>query len=499
MNKKIFGIGLIAFLALAGVSVARAVATPQSGANDVVVTSCENVSNGIRISRDNHTPYVLTNGVRDAGHGLRNYSLSCVSNTKYHVAWTAAAQSADTTDPSVSLYSEHSSYYTDEAYTVLARASDNSRVSKIEVYRNNNLIKTCLNVNSCTYIENANTYTYSSSITYHAKAYDPAGNTAQSQTMTINIAPRNIDTTAPSVSISSNKNSYYSNETVTITARASDAHGIRMIEIYKPYNNGGVAKTCYSMDVCAYSEGPYAYSNGTAVMSFYAKAYDMYGNVAQSGTVDVTIYSYSYQDTSAPSATLSGTIDINGYATLRVVASDSENAIRKIELYWGSASVPWKQWSDQGYTSSYISKEFTGTLPTAVPNDFYAKVYDAAGNIGYSNTITLRSQDNDDAPGLSLRIRRTYQEEIEQVKFVASASDNTGVVRVDILAGPNRDDLRTIRRCRYSSSSTNVECSVMYPSALLPSGYYFVRAWDSAGNTRTIDTAYFQASSLSQE
>ena len=63
-------------------------ASSDSGANSVLVDSCRDVSDGIMVRRfGNRTEYKLANGVRDAGHGLREYTLYCTSRTKYFVSW----------------------------------------------------------------------------------------------------------------------------------------------------------------------------------------------------------------------------------------------------------------------------------------------------------------------------------------------------------------------------------------------------------------------------
>lgn len=81
---------LVVLASMASVSNVFAVAgtTPKSGTNYVSVDSCEQKSNGVMVGKFGGTPYFLSNGVRDAGHGLRNYKLTCTSNKQYKVEWT---------------------------------------------------------------------------------------------------------------------------------------------------------------------------------------------------------------------------------------------------------------------------------------------------------------------------------------------------------------------------------------------------------------------------
>ncbi len=84
--KLILVLGLLAGAALLGNSVLAV----ESGTNVVSVSSCEQVGSDVRISRNNGPKYMLTSSARNAGHGLRQYTLTCVSNTQYRVYWTTA-------------------------------------------------------------------------------------------------------------------------------------------------------------------------------------------------------------------------------------------------------------------------------------------------------------------------------------------------------------------------------------------------------------------------
>lgn len=100
MKKLSYFAVLTAFLlGLSGIAQA-ATTTPKTGMNYVNVVSCEQIGNDIRVSLSvNSAKYVLTSTTRNAGHGLRNYKLNCVSATKYKVEWTEVA-SAPTSTPS---------------------------------------------------------------------------------------------------------------------------------------------------------------------------------------------------------------------------------------------------------------------------------------------------------------------------------------------------------------------------------------------------------------
>lgn len=64
----------------------------QPQCNKITVESCEDVSEGVKLRNFAGTEYVLAHGCRDAGHGLRNYRLHCLSSRSYEVCWVPCAQ-----------------------------------------------------------------------------------------------------------------------------------------------------------------------------------------------------------------------------------------------------------------------------------------------------------------------------------------------------------------------------------------------------------------------
>ena len=83
MLKKILLSGLV----LAGVFAVGYVVLAADGSNYVDVNSCTQVGKDIRINRGGQN-YTLTSSCRDAGHGYRDYQMTCVSNKQYKVEWT---------------------------------------------------------------------------------------------------------------------------------------------------------------------------------------------------------------------------------------------------------------------------------------------------------------------------------------------------------------------------------------------------------------------------
>lgn len=228
MFKKLLILSV--FVLLAGLALPAGWALAASGTTFVDVVSCESVAGGVRIGRGGAV-YVLTNGVRDAGHGLRNYSLTCVSPTRYRVIWSdVAAPQTDTIAPNVSVSSNQTFYTDDQMVKVIPRATDNVAVTRLELFRDGVLVKAENNVGDFLYSVPANQLPLSRNITFFARAFDAAGHMTQSGSITIFVSPRvNAD---PTVSVFERLVLQGEVETVEITASAGDDRGLSAVEIY---------------------------------------------------------------------------------------------------------------------------------------------------------------------------------------------------------------------------------------------------------------------------
>lgn len=85
MNKRF--VALVLLIGLSMTSTALAVNySPGTGQNLVPVQHCQQVGKDVRIIRNNQT-YILSSACRNAGHGLRDYTLTCSGTKKYLVTW----------------------------------------------------------------------------------------------------------------------------------------------------------------------------------------------------------------------------------------------------------------------------------------------------------------------------------------------------------------------------------------------------------------------------
>jgi hypothetical protein len=200
---------------------------------------------------------------------------------------------ADTIPPSVSFSAPAEGATVSGTIAVIATASDNMGVSKVELYRGNGSLVSAKTTAPYNFSFDTTGLTLGNHVLY-AKAYDAAGNVTQSANLTINV--QMPDTTAPTVSIASPTNGAVVSGQVTVTARAGDNLGVSKVEFYR----GGLLRATataspytYVWDSTSAADGQY---------QFYAVAYDAVGNHAQSGTVSLTVA----RDTTPPAVTVSG-------------------------------------------------------------------------------------------------------------------------------------------------------------------------------------------------
>jgi Zn-dependent metalloprotease len=220
------------------------------------------------------------------------------------------------------------------------------------------------------------TYSWSSAVTDNgphtitARAFDAAGNSAESAPITVTVAN---ETTPPAVAITAPASGATVANTVTVTATATDNSAVARVELYvdgaykasdasAPYSF-----TWYSPGVV---NGPHAIA---------VKAIDTVGNAATS-TVNVTVDNDRTPPTvsittPAPGSTVTGIVD--------VIATASDNVeVTRVELYVDGVRVgidtlywwliPWDTGASGNGTRSLV-----------------VKAYDALNNVGISSPVTV--------------------------------------------------------------------------------------------------------------
>ncbi|HEX6095965.1 MAG TPA: Ig-like domain-containing protein [Thermoanaerobaculia bacterium] len=189
--------------------------------------------------------------------------------------------SGDTQAPATSITSPSNGVTVSGSTTVSASASDDTGVTRVEFFVDGALAST----------DSSSPYSFSWDTTSasngtHAltsKAYDAAGNSGTSASVSVTVSNTIVDTQAPATSITSPSSGATVSAIVTVSASASDNVGVTRVEFYV---DGSLASTDTSAGF-SYDWNTTLLANGTHTL--YTKAYDAVGNVGTSATVTVTV------------------------------------------------------------------------------------------------------------------------------------------------------------------------------------------------------------------
>lgn len=311
MKKWLSWAALVAVTLLVAPLVVKAVTVNTS--NEVSVASCEQIGSDIRIQRvSGEQSTVLTSACRDAGHGLRQYSLSCLSATKYRVSWSECSTPApvptptDTQGPTVSIEGavvggEASNRQSSYRLTIRAQdALSNLKGVQVTVRDSNNQTvqswwldggrawsesngfgtKTLHRTVVKSGLQSGQAYTVS------VQAFDVRGNGKVSNVISLRVS---TDTTAPSINadVTFSAQWYGGANTKrmvpTLVVRAFDSARVSKISLY--YNNAGLNDGYTEIKTCQVNaintSCSHAFSDLTRG-NFYAVAWDEAGNSATS-------------------------------------------------------------------------------------------------------------------------------------------------------------------------------------------------------------------------
>lgn len=362
----------------AGSTVSGTVSVYANAADNNVVDSVTFYIDGIQNVQCLTSPYVLTwdtTKVADGTHTIKAVATDGAKNVSV-VGMNLTVSNGDTVPPTVSLTAPVNSTSLSGSVSLSALAADNVAVASVTFSVDGAQIGQdvaapyTLSWNSTSVGNGAHTIT--------ATAVDSAGNSA---TSSVSVTVNNGDTTAPTVTLTAPSNGSGLAGVVTITATAADNVGVVSVSFY-----------CDGALVATDTASPYFYNwdtttvaDGAHTLSAIGK--DAAGNSATS-SVNVTVSNTatpSTVDSSPPSISIMSPSSGStvGKAGLKVTVNALDNVgVVRVELYLDgklaatSSSSPW--------SCSVGSKSLS-----AGSHSVYCKAYDAAGNVGTSQTITV--------------------------------------------------------------------------------------------------------------
>lgn len=306
------------------------------------------------------TTYYYRVSSKDASGNLRTSS-------------TYSFKTADNVPPAIVLTVPQSGATIIGTPIIIVSASDNVMMSKVEFYRDADILIGVDSYVPYSLLWNSKTASNGEHALF-AKAYDKAGNSAVSSSVTITV--NNVsDTVKPTVSISKPyKNSIVGGQ-VTVTASAYDNGGIERVAFFAdgattPFATDTLTPFIATLNTVGFADGAHIVS---------AIAYDGAGNGTASLPVSFTI------DNTPPTIALTAPADnatVTGYVSLTAAASDAYG-ISRVE-FWRDGTV--RLGTD--YVAPHIMT--VNTLYLAVgQHTFFAKAYDKAGNVFATQHVTV--------------------------------------------------------------------------------------------------------------
>ena len=425
------------------------VSVTASATDNVGVTKVEFYLNGALVSTDTTAPYVYSWNTTSVAAGTYTWMVKAydAAGNVGQSGSVAASVVKDTTAPTVSLTAPANNSTLSGTSTITASAADNIGVSKVEFYRSGVLLSA---TNVAPYSYSWNTASIANgSYVLNAKAYDAAGNIAQSAN--INVTVNNLVTTPPPTATAT---TIWAASTIpSVSAGAdspvqlgvkfrSDVSGyITGIRFYKAAGNTGTHVASL------WSAG----GTRLATATFTAETATGWQQVNFATPVAIsanTVYVASYHTTVGYYGYTSGFFATSGIdnGNLHALASGVSGS-NGVFAYGSSSLFPNQSWNNANYWVDVVFSA-AATTPTPTPTDTIAP------------TVSVT------APGNNATVSGT-------VSVAASASDNVGVSKVEFYINGILKATDTAAPYNYSWNTTSAADGVYTTAA---------KAYDAAGN-----------------
>lgn len=235
-----------------------------------------------------------------------------------------------------------------ETVRITATSKHFGDISKIEIYVNGALSKTCSAVETCSYTAGPFSAHYNGKVSYYARAYRYGENrpSIYSSTEYISVKDKFVTPTLQVRSSDSNV-SVNDDEIVTLTAETNNGTALDKIELYV---NGSRQYTCYDESKCSDTVNTLLYTNQGSV-NYYAIGYiDATNQKIYSSTKTITIQKdFRHQQPTITSpyndSEFSGDLTSIGFVWSRISEADQYKIV--IECRGCSSASSWKTISTQ--------------------------------------------------------------------------------------------------------------------------------------------------------
>jgi chitinase len=329
----------------------------------------------------NQTPYQFNWDVSDlmngSNHSIFARAFDINQNNSYSNVLSVIVESQNIVDnipPVVSISYPSAGMTVSDTVSILASASDNIAIDRLELYVDGNLYST-LNQSPWRFSWDVTGYISGSTHSIYIIAYDTNQNQTTSTIVGVTVQTQVIeDLTPPTIFLSSPAAGAIVEGTTTIVAEANDNISVSNVEFYIDGNLVGTDNTVpyeYIWDTSSLQPG--------SLHTMFAKAYDGAGNSGQT-TLQTATISSAQVDNIPPVVTIlyppTGTTFTDGDIVTITADVEDNVGIQKVEFYidgellFTGTSVPYQyNWDTTGYGNGQS-------------HSIYIKAFDLSGNLG---------------------------------------------------------------------------------------------------------------------
>ena len=415
------------------------------------------------------------------------------------------------------------SFGTNDSVTYRVNAQDNDGISRIDLYANDAIRKTCDLGNvtgniQCETALYANDYSANANVFVKTKVTDVYGNITWSSGRTIyrnGTTSTGTNNTSVYDELNPNVSTLNANETTTYRVNAQDADGVNRIDVYA---NGSVKQSCTFGNSTGNTQcSAVIYANdysANSTINVNAKVTDANGNTAWTNGKNITRNSST--GTGSTNATVSDTIvsgitsfGPNESATYRVDAQDNDG-ISQIQII-ANGSV--KQTCDLNNATGNVqcSAALYANDYSVNTNVFVnAKITDRYGNVVWTNgkNITRNGSSNGSNNTSNAETKRAVIISLESanlkngIPFYINAQDNNGISKIEAFVNGNLrktcypNGTAVMTSCRYyvtqndfsanSSFTSTIKVTDGHENAAWTTVMHNVGAWNQNGTNEII-------------
>jgi large repetitive protein len=363
----------------------------------------------------------------------------------------------DITPPTISLSSSSSNVVAPGSITLIAAATDDLGVTKVEFFDG----ETKLGEDTTAPFEQPVPLVFENNGTksYTAKASDAAGNSTTSKPVAVLV--KIPDTNGPTVSLSSSASNVTTAGPMTLTAAATDNVGVTKVEFFDGTTKLGEDTTVPFEQIVNLA------SENSGAKTYTAKAFDAVGNTTSSSPIAVTV---NITDITPPTVSISSSsTSVTAVGAITLTANPADNVgVGKVEFFDGTTKL------GEDLTAPY-EQAVNFTIANNGSKSYTAKAFDTAGNTTSSSSVAVVVNISDtNAPTASLSSNLTNVTTISSITLTATSTDDVGVTKVEFYDGATKlgEDL-----------TTPYEQTVNLTIAGNGSKSYTAKAFDAAGNT----------------